>query len=144
MTGNFDKFLYQYRFVIGGILIVIILAGSGFLIWQKVDTNRQKERDQVELLQQQNELLRQALAEQPQEVAGVSDTQESVGDRININTATAEELDTLPGIGTTYAARIIQYRQQNGGFKNIEDIKNVKGIGEATFAKMADQITVGE
>lgn len=60
---------------------------------------------------------------------------------ININTANEEELDTLPGIGPAMAKRIIEYRQTNGNFKVIEDIKNVSGIGEAKFTKMQDKIT---
>ena len=61
---------------------------------------------------------------------------------ININTASATELDALPGIGTVYAQRIIDYRNQHGGFKTIEEIKNVKGIGDVTFGKLKDKITV--
>ena len=62
--------------------------------------------------------------------------------KININTATASELDTLPGIGPAYAGRIIDYRNANGGFKSIDEIKNVKGIGDKTFEKFKDKITI--
>jgi competence protein ComEA len=62
---------------------------------------------------------------------------------ININTASAEELDTLPGIGPSIAQAIIAYRTQHGPFKTIEEIDAVKGIGDAVFAKIKDQITVG-
>jgi competence ComEA-like helix-hairpin-helix protein len=61
---------------------------------------------------------------------------------ININTAGVEELDTLDGIGPAYAQRIIDYRNSNGPFAKIEDIKNVSGIGDATFSKIKDSITV--
>lgn len=141
----FDKFLYQYRFIVGGVLIVIILAGSGFFVWQKVNQNRQNEKNDIALLQEQNDLLRQQLAtkdESVQQVAGAAD-QQSVGDKININTATLEQLDTLPGIGPSYANAIIVYRQQQP-FVTIEEIKNIKGIGEKTFEKLVDLITVGE
>jgi competence protein ComEA len=67
----------------------------------------------------------------------------STGALININTATLEQLDTLPGIGLSYAQAIIDYRTQNGAFKTIEEIKNVKHIGDSVFAKIKDQITVG-
>lgn len=63
-------------------------------------------------------------------------------DLININTATLEQLDTLPGIGPVIAQRIIDYRESIGGFKSIETIIEVSGIGEATFAKIREQITV--
>lgn len=61
---------------------------------------------------------------------------------INVNTASSEELQTLKGIGETKAAAIIEYRTTNGGFKTIEEIIRVKGIGEATLEKIRDKITV--
>jgi len=64
-------------------------------------------------------------------------------EKININTANAEELDKLPGIGPSLAKAIIDYRTKNGPFNKIEDINDVKGIGDALFEKIKDQITVG-
>lgn len=61
---------------------------------------------------------------------------------ININTASLEELDSLPGIGKTIAQRIIDYRDQNGPFAAIEDILNVSGIGPSTFDQIKSLITV--
>jgi len=63
-------------------------------------------------------------------------------DKININTATLEELDTLPKIGPVTAQRIIDWREANGGFEIIEDIKKVKGIGEEIFEEIKDLITI--
>ncbi len=62
--------------------------------------------------------------------------------KINLNTASASSLDSLPGIGPSYAKRIIDYRETNGGFKAIEEVMNVKGIGPKTFEKMKDKITI--
>jgi competence protein ComEA len=62
--------------------------------------------------------------------------------KVNINTATVEQLDTLPGIGPAIAQRIVDYRQANGPFAEPEDIMNVSGIGPATFEKLQDLITV--
>jgi competence protein ComEA len=61
---------------------------------------------------------------------------------VNLNTATANELATLPGVGPAVAARIIEYREKNGAFKKIEDLMNVRGIGEKTFLKLKPLVTV--
>lgn len=66
----------------------------------------------------------------------------SVAGKINLNTATQTDLESLPGIGPSLAERIIAYREQNGPFKAIEDIQKVKGIGPAIFAKIKDLIVV--
>lgn len=62
--------------------------------------------------------------------------------KVNINTAESAELQTIPGIGPSKAARIIEYRQSNGNFSSIEDIQNVSGIGSKTFESIKDYITV--
>lgn len=62
--------------------------------------------------------------------------------KININKATQTELETIPGVGPSTALKIIEYREQNGKFKSIENIKNVSGIGDAKYEKMKDYITV--
>ena len=62
--------------------------------------------------------------------------------KVNITTALQTELETLPGIGPSIATKIITYRKENGGFKTIEDIKEVSGIGESKFNNIKDLITV--
>lgn len=62
--------------------------------------------------------------------------------KVNINTATIKELDSLPGIGPTMAKRIDEYRQSKGAFTSIEDIKHVKGISDGVFKKLRDKITI--
>ena len=64
--------------------------------------------------------------------------------KVNLNTATAAELEALPGIGPAYAQRIIEYRQQKKPFTDIAQIKDVQGIGEALYARINDRLTVGE
>lgn len=105
----------------------------------------------------QEEMERQRL--DPAEMAGASDGQmngsagtgQNTGmtaqvqqdNRININTADEAQLTTLTGIGATRAQAIIAYREENGPFAAIEDIMNVQGIKEGTFAKIKDEIVVG-
>jgi competence protein ComEA len=61
---------------------------------------------------------------------------------VNLNTATAAQLEALPGIGKATAERILEYRQKNGAFKKIEDLMNVRGIGEKSFLTLKPLVTV--
>ena len=61
---------------------------------------------------------------------------------VNLNTASATDLEGLPGIGAKTAARIVEYRQKNGPFKKVEELMNVRGVGEKNFLKLKPQITV--
>jgi competence protein ComEA len=63
---------------------------------------------------------------------------------VNLNTATQPQLEALPGIGPKVAERIVEYRQKNGSFKKIEDLMNVKGIGEKSFLKLKPLLMVTE
>lgn len=65
-----------------------------------------------------------------------------VNGKVNINTADTKELDSLPGIGPALAQRIIEYRQANGLFKEVEHIKNVSGISDSKYSKLKDKITI--
>lgn len=69
-------------------------------------------------------------------------TSSSKTSKININKATQSELETIPGIGPSTALKIIAYREENGKFTSIEDIKNVSGIGDTKYENMKDYITV--
>ena len=61
---------------------------------------------------------------------------------VNINTATEQELQSLPGIGPAKAKQIVDHRKANGNFKTIDDLKNVKGIGDKTFDKFKGQLAI--
>jgi competence protein ComEA len=63
--------------------------------------------------------------------------------KVNINTATLEQLQTLPRIGPAIAQRILDFRKENGNFKRVEDLMKVRGIGEKVFNQLKDLITVG-
>jgi competence protein ComEA len=63
-------------------------------------------------------------------------------EKVNLNTATLEQLQTLPGVGPAIAKSIVEYRTKVGKFSKIEDILNVKGIGEKKYQRMKDRLTI--
>jgi len=85
-----------------------------------------------------------ALALAPVAARGAAPPAPPTGEKVNINTAGVDELVTLPGIGKAYAERIVEYRQKNGPFKKVEDIINVRGIGEKTFERIKERLTIGK
>lgn len=160
----------RYRFIIGMTLIVLVLSESIYFLWREnylkpeiekrtqtleskiasienvtANGNSLQQVDAGQLITQSQSASSATeetkTAETKSVPVSVTKTVEKIG-KININTASAVELDKLPGIGTTIAQSIISYRQDHGGFKSIEEIKNVNRIGDATFNKMKDQISI--
>jgi competence protein ComEA len=78
----------------------------------------------------------------PPRPSGHSTAKPALTAPLNINTASATELEALPGIGAKTAARIVEYRQKNGPFKKVEELMNVRGVGEKNFLKLKPQITI--
>ena len=160
------ELIENYRFWIGGFLIFAILAGGGFLLVRenkgkpdleaKIDKNESNveniENKLLSIEEKISQLSSGQVSSAPVESSG--DTGEVAGattqapapsystGKINLNSASASQLDSLPGIGPAYAGRIIDYREANGGFKTIEEIESIKGIGPKTFEKLKDLITV--
>ncbi len=150
-----DKIIEKYKLYIGFFLIFAIILGGVVLLWQKDILNdlsqKLKSTEQVELenYQKENQDLRKEITKLEGKISQIESEKEVLGaqtdasgEKININTADAVELDKLPGVGPARAQSIIDYRQKTGGFKTIEEIQNIKGIGPATFAKMANMIIV--
>jgi competence protein ComEA len=77
-----------------------------------------------------------------QRPGGQSAAKPSLTTTVNINTASASELEALPGIGAKTATRIVDYRQKNGPFKKVEELMNVRGVGEKNFLKLKPQLTI--
>ena len=63
--------------------------------------------------------------------------------KINLNTATADQLTAVPGIGEKLAARIVEHRQKNGAFKSVQELMNVKGVGEKSLGKLEPFLSTG-
>jgi competence protein ComEA len=74
--------------------------------------------------------------------AGSSSESESAASVVNLNTATSEELDQLPGVGPVTAQKILTWRDQNGTFSSVEELQEIDGIGPKTFAELAPLVTV--
>ncbi|MEI6039824.1 MAG: helix-hairpin-helix domain-containing protein [Candidatus Berkelbacteria bacterium] len=143
MKNSFDEFIFKYRYYIGAVLVFIILAGTGLVIFgDYIQKEVVRDKKMVAGLKTENEKLRQELSAKASSEVVQSSTQNQ-GDKININTASLAELDKLPGVGPVRAGDIISYREKNSGFKTIEDIKNIKGIGDVSFEKIKDLITIG-
>jgi len=151
------EFLERWRLVTGLILLAFVVGGGFTLLimekLRKPETVVTETREVVE----EKIVEETPTIEQPKQVAtvkGTSTTSKStseqkspapnatVSGKININSASASELESLPSIGPKLAERIIDYRNANGSFKSPEEIINVKGIGPKTFEKFKDQITI--
>ena len=82
------------------------------------------------------------LVEPQSDEAGAPAAAAETGDRVELNTADRAALETLPGIGPRTAERIIEYRNKNGGFEKVEDLMNIRGIGERTFLRLRDLVRI--
>lgn len=149
---NYREWLDKYRIFIGIILIIIIVIGIIFLFWgenliKKDDNSQDKYAANLEL--RISELEQKISQVEQGQVAGASQEdsnheiqEENQIEKVNINTASTEKLDKLPGVGVTRAQYIVEYRESHGGFKTTVEIQNIKGIGPAMYEKMKDMITI--
>lgn len=162
---DFGDFVEKNKIVLGSILIFLVTALSAFLLWREnywkpalekrltsLEAELQNIKASAQITSTEAAVNVDAIISGSQPAAEIAtptptsgttkSTAQTKTGLININTASASELDALPGIGPAYAGRIIDYRNSNGSFKSKEEIKNVKGIGDATYNKLKDQITI--
>ena len=116
-----------------GFQLLLIGMTTVFLLTLGVESRREQERLSASPVVVETQFQASASEIAPVDIS-----------RIDLNTASVERLTELPGIGEALARRIVEYRQQMGPFQSIEDVMNVKGIGEKKFSKFQDQITVGK
>ena len=130
LTSNADTTVINLSKKINDEMVIIIYSNAQVKDFAK--TKEQEQKIQQSCIQvEQNSLKNDAC---------ITDEAESLV-KISINNAAKELLQTLPGIGESKAKDIIDYREQNGPFASIEELKNVSGIGESLFAKIKDHIT---
>ena len=131
---HLKNFIKDHSTYIGIVLVQVILIGAGFVLLSTVTKKPSITACSTtsDIIENQKENLKP----EPQ-ITATSTERELV---VNINTAPPEELELLPGIGGSIAQKIIEYRDQNGSFKTIEDIKNISGIGDKKFEDMKKYI----
>ncbi|MGX8699955.1 ComEA family DNA-binding protein [Caproiciproducens sp.] len=127
----------RYLMVIAAVLFALIIGYNAFYVPEVslsdlvVTTDASSSADET--------YIPKTGSEAPSSVGGTP----AVNGKINVNTATVQQIsDGLDGIGDVIAKRIVDYREKNGPFKSVEEIRKVSGIGEKTFAGLKDHITV--
>ncbi len=127
------------------ILTLLLIAGSAFVLGQNLNS-KAPSSDVVENISETLTPPSPVISDIEQVInngsAQISEASSQVTGLVNINTGTAAELDSLPGIGPSKAQAIIDYRLQNGLFIRVEDLTKVKGIGPKTFDTLKNQITI--
>ena len=119
-------------------LIVILLIGSGVTLYKKYHPDFAPE-----LLLKENRHIEKKVFEPPKSSVPPENLDSNTSNKkIDLNTATLEELESLPGIGKELGKRILAYRESNGNFSSIEELKKINGIGQKTFEKLKNLVTV--
>ena len=118
-------------------LIGVTVLFAGFLLGMLVGRGIVQEPVIIQQVTTEPTLSGETLAPTESRSTGISST-----GKININTASAALLDTLPGVGPVLAQRIVDYRESVGPFRSVSDLTNVEGIGSATLLKFEDMITL--
>lgn len=123
---------------------IALLVMSGILIYVSLSTPGVYKESETTAIQ--NSSLTEAAANSAKSATGASKSSDNsataVSYPINLNTATVEELTSIDGLGESRASAIIEYRDYLGGYTSVEQIKEISGIGDATYAKLAPYLTV--
>lgn len=128
MAEKFVKISWLERTVL--LLTVAFMAGTIFWF--------QESRPAGELQVETEHAAQEAAVAEKPEAPGMLE-----GEKIELNTASRSDLTRLPGIGETKAERILAWRDEHGGFASVEQLTEIKGIGEATLARLKEYVTVG-
>lgn len=140
---KFLDFIDRYRIYIGLVLVLIIFAGTFILS----ASENEKPKLEIEEIKAEIENLKQEVSDlkgkiEKPTVATSQTENENKSGKINLNIADAKTLDTLPGIGPVRAQAIIDFREQNGGFKSVDDLRKVKTISSTVYEQIKDLVTV--
>ncbi|WP_297129960.1 helix-hairpin-helix domain-containing protein [uncultured Eubacterium sp.] len=122
-------------FVMAGIIVYVSLSSPG--VYKEVETLPQTSASQSLAV---DEKAKSSISQE--ETTAKYKTETNVTYPLNINTATIDELVTISGLGESRASAIIEYREYLGGYTSVEQIKEISGIGESTYAKLAPYLTV--
>jgi len=152
-TQNQDKIIVDiagavkkpgvYQFSSGARVMDAIKKAGGYQ--KKADLDQiAQDINQAEIMEDEQKIIIPFKGNKSGQVSGSESSSgpTSVNGAVNINSATVEQLDSLPGIGPAYAERIIQHRQANNGFKTINQLQEVSGIGPKTLQKLSGLITI--
>ena len=131
LTENADTTVINLSKRVVDEMVIIVYSREQVMNFEETKKNEEYILDKC-IMPDENSLKNDACIDNNQNTSG----------KININTATLEDLMRLSGIGESKAKAIISYREQNGEFKSIEDIKKVPGIGESIYAQIKETITV--
>lgn len=119
-------------------LVVVLLIGSGVSLYKKYHPDFAPELLLRREWSKESKIVEPAKSSTIKEVKSLTRSEE----KINLNTATLEELESLPGIGKELGKRILDYREKKGGFSTIEELQQIKGIGPKTFEKLKNLVSI--